>query len=43
MQQDFVEQLEEFNRQFDRRPDCFCLFFGHFGVVGARVSSLRHG
>jgi len=39
LQQAFVEQLEEFNRQFDRRPGRFRLFFGHFGVTGARVSS----
>lgn len=39
LQQAFIEQLEEFNRRFDRRPDCFRLFFGHFGVAGARVSS----
>ena len=32
----FVEQLEEFNERFDRRPNCFRLFFGHFGVAGAR-------
>ncbi len=38
-QQAFIEQLEEFNRRFDHRPDCFRLFFGHFGVAGARVSS----
>ena len=35
----FVEQMEEFNQRFARRPDCFHLFFGHFGVAGARVSS----
>jgi len=35
----FVEQLEEFNQRFSRRPDYFRLFFGHFGVVGTRVSS----
>jgi DNA repair exonuclease SbcCD nuclease subunit len=35
----FAEQLEEFNRRFERRPDLFRLFFGHFGVAGARVSS----
>ena len=35
----FVEQLEEFNQRFSRRPDCSRLFFGHFGVSGARVSS----
>ena len=35
----FVNQLEEFDRQFARRPGFYRLFFGHFGVVGARVSS----
>ena len=35
----FVNQLEEFNRQFARRPGSYRLFFGHFGVAGARVSS----
>jgi len=39
LQQAFVEQLEEFNHRFARRPDCFRLFFGHFGVAGARTSS----
>ena len=39
LQAAFVEQLEEFNQRFARRPDCFRLFFGHFGVAGARVSS----
>jgi DNA repair exonuclease SbcCD nuclease subunit len=39
MQEGFVEQLEEFNRQFARRPGSYHLFFGHFGVAGARVSS----
>src|SRR5579862_942514 len=38
LQQTFVEQLEEFNRQFERRSGCFRLFLGHFGVTGARVS-----
>ena len=38
LQEAFVEQLEEFNRQFQCRPGLFHLFFGHFGVVGARVS-----
>jgi len=38
-QEAFVEQLEEFNQRFARRPDSFHLFFGHFGVVGAMVSS----
>ena len=35
----FVKQIEEFNQRFARRPNCFRLFFGHFGVAGARVSS----
>lgn len=39
LQDTFVEQLDEFNERFGRRPDCFRLFFGHFGVEGARVSS----
>jgi DNA repair exonuclease SbcCD nuclease subunit len=39
LQEVFVEQLEEFNHQFQRRPGLFRLFFGHFGVAGARVSS----
>ena len=39
LQQIFVDQLAEFNRQFESRPDCYRLFFGHFGVAGARVSS----
>jgi len=39
MQEAFVEQMEEFNRQFARRPGFYRLFFGHFGVAGARVSS----
>ena len=39
MQQAFVEQVEELNRQFARRPGYYRLFFGHFAVVGATVSS----
>jgi len=39
MQEAFVEQMGEFNRQFARRPGSYHLFFGHFGVAGARVSS----
>jgi len=35
----FFEQLEKFNQRFARRPECLRLFFGHFGVAGARVSS----
>ena len=35
----FARQLDEFNQLFDQRPGCYKLFFGHFGVAGARVSS----
>jgi DNA repair exonuclease SbcCD nuclease subunit len=35
----FAWQLDEFNRRFEQRPGCYKLFFGHFGVTGARVSS----
>lgn len=35
----FQAQLQEFNQQFDQRQDSYRLFFGHFGVAGARVSS----
>ncbi len=35
----FARQLDEFNRRFEQRPGCYKLFFGHFGVGGARVSS----
>jgi DNA repair exonuclease SbcCD nuclease subunit len=35
----FGQQLDEFNRRFEQRPGCYKLFFGHFGVAGARVSS----
>ena len=35
----FARQLDEFNRRFEQRPECYKLFFGHFGVAGARVSS----
>jgi DNA repair exonuclease SbcCD nuclease subunit len=35
----FVGQLQEFNQRFALRPGSFRLFFGHFGVAGARVSS----
>jgi DNA repair exonuclease SbcCD nuclease subunit len=34
-----ARQLDEFNRRFEDRPGCYKLFFGHFGVAGARVSS----
>jgi DNA repair exonuclease SbcCD nuclease subunit len=35
----FARQLDEFNRHFEQRPGCYKLFFGHFGVAGATVSS----
>ena len=35
----FARQLDEFSRRFEQRPGCYKLFFGHFGVAGARVSS----
>jgi DNA repair exonuclease SbcCD nuclease subunit len=35
----FAQQLHEFNRRFEQRPGCYKFFFGHFGVVGAKVSS----
>jgi DNA repair exonuclease SbcCD nuclease subunit len=35
----FALQLEEFNRRFEQRPGCYKLFFGHFGVAGAKVSN----
>jgi DNA repair exonuclease SbcCD nuclease subunit len=35
----FALQLDEFNRRFEQRSGCYKLFFGHFGVAGARVSS----
>jgi DNA repair exonuclease SbcCD nuclease subunit len=35
----FARQLDEFNRRFEQRPGCYRLFFGHFGLAGARVSS----
>jgi len=35
----FAQQLHEFNQRFEQRPRCYKLFFGHFGVAGARVSS----
>ena len=37
--ENFARQLDEFNRRFEQRPGCYKLFFGHFGVAGARVSS----
>ena len=39
LQEAFVRQIEEFNQRFERRPGCYKLFLGHFGVTGARVSS----
>jgi DNA repair exonuclease SbcCD nuclease subunit len=39
LHEDFAKQLDEFNRRFEQRPGCYKLFFGHFGVAGARVSS----
>src|SRR5436309_11013769 len=39
LQEAFIRQIEEFNQRFERRPGCYKLFFGHFGVAGARVSS----
>ena len=39
LQAAFAAQIAEFGRQFARRPDRYKLFFGHFGVAGARVSS----
>ncbi len=38
-QRAFVEQIVEFDQQFARRPDRYRLFFRHFGVAGAKVSS----
>jgi exonuclease SbcD len=35
----FARQVDEFNQRFEQRPGCYKLFFGHFGVAGARVSS----
>ena len=35
----FAHQLDDFNRRFEERHGCYKLFFGHFGVAGARVSS----
>ena len=35
----FAHQLDEFNLRFDQSPERYKLFFGHFGVAGARVSS----
>jgi DNA repair exonuclease SbcCD nuclease subunit len=35
----FAWQLDEFSRRFEQRPGSYKLFFGHFGVAGAKVSS----
>jgi exonuclease SbcD len=35
----FTRQLDEFNQRFEQGPGCYKLFFGHFGVAGAKVSS----
>jgi len=35
----FALQFDEFNQRFAQRPGCYKLFFGHFGVAGARVSN----
>jgi DNA repair exonuclease SbcCD nuclease subunit len=35
----FARQLGEFSQGFDQRSGSYKLFFGHFGVAGARVSS----
>jgi len=35
----FAQQFHKFNRRFEQRPGSYKLFFGHFGVAGARVSS----
>jgi DNA repair exonuclease SbcCD nuclease subunit len=35
----FARQLDEFNQRFEERLGCYKLFFGHFGVAGARVSN----
>ena len=35
----FARQLDEFNQRFAQRPGWYKLFFGHFGVAGAKVSS----
>jgi hypothetical protein len=39
MQEAFAVKMEEFDRQFARRPGFYHLFFGHFGVAGARNPS----
>lgn len=37
--QAFTATLEEFNERFARRAHAYHLFFGHFGVAGANVST----
>ena len=39
MREAFALQLDEFNQRFEQHPGSYKLFFGHFGVAGARVSS----
>jgi len=39
LRQAFARQLDEFNQRFLQRPGSYKLFFGHFGVAGARVST----
>ena len=39
LQEAFARQLEEFNQRFTNCGGQFRLFFGHFGVGGAKVSS----
>jgi DNA repair exonuclease SbcCD nuclease subunit len=39
LSENFARQLDEFNRRFEQRPGSYRMFFGHFGVAGARVSS----
>src|ERR1039458_8741248 len=36
--ENFARQLDEFDRRFEQRPGSYRMFFGHFGVAGARVS-----
>ena len=39
LSENFARQLDEFNRRFEQWPGSYRMFFGHFGVAGARVSS----
>ncbi|MGH9352040.1 MAG: metallophosphoesterase family protein, partial [Terriglobia bacterium] len=39
MEESFAKKLGAFNERFRERSGCYRLFFGHFGVAGARVSS----